>query len=323
MKVNKTYRSLLDKSVASMIAAIEIYNKPNFSYREDSFAILCVNAWELILKAVWFKYNHYRQNSIYEMVPKKKKDGTNSKNKVPALNRVGNPKTLSIQKLIELLKSLGSIDTNLEANLWAFIELRDNAIHFINMESMSKQIQELGFASISNYINFIGNNNIDIDLSLYNFYLMPLAYVNSRMEMDGVLTEPMEKYKDFLLSYIEGEEKETDYQIAVSIDIKFNKSSSLHTIDVVSSTSGIPITLSEEDIRKRFPLSHKNVIDRCRCRYSDFKANAKFYDIMRRIKANPKFAYEKRLNKDNPKSPKTWLYNTNIWKEFNKEYTKK
>ena len=50
MKINKTYRSLLDKSVASMLAAIEIYNKPHFAYREDSFAILCVNAWELLRK---------------------------------------------------------------------------------------------------------------------------------------------------------------------------------------------------------------------------------------------------------------------------------
>lgn len=40
MRVNQTYRSLLDKSVNSMLSAIEIYNKPNFSYREETFAIL-------------------------------------------------------------------------------------------------------------------------------------------------------------------------------------------------------------------------------------------------------------------------------------------
>ena len=60
MKTNKTYRSLLDKSIASMLAAIEIYNKPNFTYREDSFAILCVNAWELLLKAVYLRQNRYK-----------------------------------------------------------------------------------------------------------------------------------------------------------------------------------------------------------------------------------------------------------------------
>lgn len=51
MKVNKTYRSLLDKSIGSMLSAIEIYNKPAFHNREEVFAILAVNSWELLLKA--------------------------------------------------------------------------------------------------------------------------------------------------------------------------------------------------------------------------------------------------------------------------------
>lgn len=130
MKVNKIYRSLLDKSIASMLAAIEIYNKPNFAYREDSFAILCVNAWELILKAVYLKLNRYKMNTLYEMVPKRRKDGTNSKIKEPAINRAGNPKTLSIEKIIEHLKHSKVIDSNLYENIYALIELRDNAIHF-------------------------------------------------------------------------------------------------------------------------------------------------------------------------------------------------
>ncbi|GAB6147066.1 hypothetical protein JCM12294_45100 [Desulfocicer niacini] len=33
------------------MAAMEIYNKPNFHYREETFPILIVNARELILKA--------------------------------------------------------------------------------------------------------------------------------------------------------------------------------------------------------------------------------------------------------------------------------
>lgn len=57
MKVNKTYRSLLDKSIGSMLSAIEIYNKPNFQYREETFAILAVNAWELLLKAYYLRLN--------------------------------------------------------------------------------------------------------------------------------------------------------------------------------------------------------------------------------------------------------------------------
>lgn len=44
MKINPIYRGLLDKSMASMLSAIEIYNKPDFKYREETFAILAINA---------------------------------------------------------------------------------------------------------------------------------------------------------------------------------------------------------------------------------------------------------------------------------------
>jgi len=42
---------LLEKSIQAVLSAIELYNKPIFSYREESFSILMVNAWELLLKA--------------------------------------------------------------------------------------------------------------------------------------------------------------------------------------------------------------------------------------------------------------------------------
>jgi hypothetical protein len=46
-------RDLAEKSIQAAVAAIEVYNKPNFSYREEAFSLLMVNAWELLLKAKW------------------------------------------------------------------------------------------------------------------------------------------------------------------------------------------------------------------------------------------------------------------------------
>lgn len=45
------YAALVDKSLQACSAAIEIYNKPDFRYREEAFSILMLNAWELLLKA--------------------------------------------------------------------------------------------------------------------------------------------------------------------------------------------------------------------------------------------------------------------------------
>lgn len=51
LSMPKLSDELLDRSLAATLAAIEVYNKPNFSYREEVFAILAINGWELLLKA--------------------------------------------------------------------------------------------------------------------------------------------------------------------------------------------------------------------------------------------------------------------------------
>ena len=322
MKINKTYRSLLDKSIASMLAAIEVYNKPDFAYREDSFAILCVNSWELLLKAIFLKQNHYKMSSIYEMVHKRKKDGTTSKKKEPAKNRAGNPKTLSIEKILELLKPSKIINNNLVENISVLIELRDNAIHFVNLSPITTQIQEIGFATIKNYLTFVKNNNIELDLSKYNFYLMPLAYVNSKIGAEAALTDETKNYVNLIKQSLERKDEDGEYDIAISIDINFKKGTSFDALAVKYDEDGVPILLKEEDIKKKFPLSYKDVWTMCMNRYSDFKKNKKFNNIMKRIQTNNKLTHIRKLDADNPKTIQQKFYSTNIWKELDKEYTK-
>jgi hypothetical protein len=48
---NSKHKLFVGKSVGAALSAIEIYNKPDFKYREETFAILMINAWELLLKA--------------------------------------------------------------------------------------------------------------------------------------------------------------------------------------------------------------------------------------------------------------------------------
>jgi hypothetical protein len=62
---------LLEKSVHAALSAIEISNKPDFKYREDSFSILMVNAWELLLKARILQRNKNKIESIYIVDPTK------------------------------------------------------------------------------------------------------------------------------------------------------------------------------------------------------------------------------------------------------------
>ena len=68
-------KELLDRDVA----AIEIYNKPDFLYREEAFAVLAINGWELLLKAKWLSDHNNKISTLYVMEPRTKKDGTKSK----------------------------------------------------------------------------------------------------------------------------------------------------------------------------------------------------------------------------------------------------
>jgi hypothetical protein len=68
--------TLVDRSIDACLAAIEIYNKPDFRYRAEAFSILMLNAWELLLKARVMKENGDKQRSIQVLEPVTKKDGT-------------------------------------------------------------------------------------------------------------------------------------------------------------------------------------------------------------------------------------------------------
>ena len=44
------YKTLVEKSLEACLAAIEVYNKPNFQFREETFSILMLSAWELLFR---------------------------------------------------------------------------------------------------------------------------------------------------------------------------------------------------------------------------------------------------------------------------------
>lgn len=118
MRKNKTYESLIDKSIGSMLSAIEVYNKPDFKYREETFSILAVNSWELLLKARILKLSNFRINSIYCYKPYVNKEGKkSSKKKVLDRNRCNNPKTISIFDAIQRLVGQKELPQNLKVTI--------------------------------------------------------------------------------------------------------------------------------------------------------------------------------------------------------------
>lgn len=152
------FKCLLEKSVSAAISAIEIYNKPDFKYREETFAVLMMNAWELMLKARILEQNANKLSSIYQYERKQNKNGSKGKRITVKLNRSKNAMTIGTAKAMDLLIESG--DTHLvgagQENITILQEIRDNAVHFRNRDHLlSNKVQEVGTASLRNYLNLI------------------------------------------------------------------------------------------------------------------------------------------------------------------------
>lgn len=104
--------------------------------------------------------------------------------------------------------------------------------------------------------------------------------------------------------------------------MQFKKGTSIESLGFKYDPEGFPITLSEEEIRKRFPLTYYEVCIQSRKVYSDFKQNNVFHRIMAGVKANKKLCYIIKLDSKNPKSPKKPLFSSNIFQELDKHYTR-
>jgi Protein of unknown function (DUF3644) len=95
---------LVDKSLEACIAAIEIYNKPDFRYREEAFSILMLNAWELLLKARILKENRSKTRAIEVWEPRTNRDGSKSKRRQPKRNRSGNKMTVGVAGAADVVR---------------------------------------------------------------------------------------------------------------------------------------------------------------------------------------------------------------------------
>ena len=118
----------VDKAQAAMLAAIEIYNKPTVAYREETFCLLALNAWELLLKAKVLRDRGNNPREIQVFRSTKKKDGTPKKKPSLVKNRAGNPMTISIKQAQDMLDAK-TLPDPVRLNIDALTEIRDNTAH--------------------------------------------------------------------------------------------------------------------------------------------------------------------------------------------------
>ncbi len=317
---------LLDKSVSAMIAAIEVYNKPDFTYRGETFSILAINAWELLMKAKYLKDNHNKIRSLYVIEPVINKDGSKSKRKRIKQTRSGNPFTHSIDFIAKKLIDKSDLNPVVFDNVMALIELRDSAIHFYNYSvNFNMRIQEIGTATLKNYV-LLCQKWFNKDLSEFNFYLMPLSFVQTHKESDVLLLNAEEKnFFRYVNELEDRNEASGEYSLALNIDVKFSKSTSKDAIKVALSQDegAIKVTFTEEQLNAKYPMDYTALTAKCKERYSDFIQNSKYHENRRKYEDDIKCAYVRYLNPNNPKGGKKTFYSEAMLYKLDKHYSKK
>jgi hypothetical protein len=313
---------LIDKAVQSALSAMELYNKPSYLYREESFAILMTNAWELLLKAKILENNNHNLTCLY-IIDKNQK----SKNGKPVYkeNKSGTKKTIGITQAIKKV----ALPSGLQAQLETLIEIRNNSIHFYNDSKLFEQkLLEVGTATLKSFVEMLGEW-FNFSLKKHKLFLIPLAFDIPEFFDANAIAKETDSHKK-LLKYILEQEKQQEknidvkHNISLNVDICFSKKiTGLACHSTAKDGVGIQVNYSNEDFKKKYPWEYKELIKRLKNNYSDFKQNSKFNEQMKILNKNEKYANVWHLNIHNKTGISKNYYSPNIVQEFDKIYTKK
>ena len=295
----KNHSIFLENSIAAILSAIEIYNKPDFKYREEIFTILSVNAWELLLKAKILKDNSDELNSIYIY----KKNGDLKK------NRNGSPLTIEIFGAMNKL----SLQRPIKENLNTLIEIRDSATHFYNDDSLDYLLYTLGAACLKNYQRLV-KEWFNKSLLKYNFYIMPLGFSPKFKTLTMVDIDNKPKIISELLKSVSETKTEIDeskgYYFTCEISAKVISARKIIedpdiTVSIDPETENAAVIIRNKYLVDQYPLTYREIQKKVKKSIPKYNYK-KFVKVMSAIKGNKKYsAYNFRDKKKEKEYEKT------------------
>jgi hypothetical protein len=325
------YWTLVEKSRAACVAAVETYNRASSPYREESFAILMINAWELLLKARILKENSGKWSSIYAYELKARKNGKPGKRLRVRRGRSGAPLTINITRAYNLVASYAKdrVEDACIQNINALLEIRDVATHFVTRSALlTKVLGEISMAAVRNYV-LASQRWFGVRYSDLNIAAIPISFHLDQMKAEAIAKRTPSEVVRFLKHLAQTEQsigtKPSDfaYSVRVEFDLVKKKSDGALTATIVKEGGDIKINIDDDRIPEAYVWNYKTLTKRLAARYTDFKENAKYHAIRKPLEDNKEFCYLRRLNPKNSKSAKTRFYNPNILAQFDKYYSRK
>ena len=196
-------KELLDRSILAMAAAIELYNKPGFRYRNELFSILAINAWELVIKSKWLLMHDNNMRSLYVYVHRQTKTGK-GKRKFIKRTKSKTPFTYDVGYLSRQLVARGMLDQRVLTNIEAILEFRHSVTHFYNQSpDFEVRLYELSAACVRNFSNVVGDW-FSQSVEEFGIHLIPLTFLDPPSFQGVVLRNEEKQFLDFLDSLDDG-----------------------------------------------------------------------------------------------------------------------
>ena len=251
-------KRLVDNSLAAMLAAVEVYNKPQMTYRDEVTVMLVVNAWELALKAT---LRQARQSIFY---PKKPGQRYLSISIDDALGRVS----------AQALWPAGVDGAATTVNVRALTEYRDRAIHLYNAQGLGSVIHPFLQQNVLNYRDFVlARFKKDLADSM-TWQLLPLgatapadAVQFMRADKSSTMVAEVEDFINELRDLMDSAEADgADMErVAVVYDIHLRSEKKMTSADLVvavSPTADGQITIQRTDPNQTHPYSATELLGR-------------------------------------------------------------
>jgi len=319
-------QQLLERSISAMLAGIEIYNKPMFPYRTESFTMLAINAWELLLKAKQLHDHDNKISCLYVYETRKLKSGDKGKKRMVKRTASKAPFTHAIDYLAKKFLEGKIIEKEVYDNLLFLQEFRNASVHFYlrSLES-AQRLQELSMASVKNYTALV-QLWFDRSLSDFEFFLMPLALINQPEEYLHDKSVEEQRFLDYLMKNGFGRgNPESKFSVALNIEVNFKRVIGKDALAVRLSNDpeATKVTLTDEQILKRYRYTYRELTNVCKARYMDFVENKAYHDLRKGLAKDQRYGYVRLLDPSNVKGVKKEMYSEAILTELDRYYTKK
>jgi len=251
-------KRLVDNSMAAMLSAVEIYNKPQMTYRDEVTVMMVVNAWELALKAALRQKNR----SIFYL--KKRSAPYRSLTLDDALSRV------TVNKLWPVVLD----GPALTANIKALSEYRDRAIHLYNARGLGAVIYPFLQQNVLNYRDFVlAKFNKDLADSM-TWQLLPLGATAPadvvrfmRVDKDSTMVTEVHQFINEIRRFMdEAEAAGSDMsRVATIYDINLQsvkKMSSADLVVAIAPTADGQVVLRKIDPNQTHPYNLTELLRR-------------------------------------------------------------